>query len=153
MRPTRLSVLFGIALVAGVLTYVVLQGVYGSLPGLPRYAPASLVLVAVSLGLTALGTRNRLSGRAGRPIHPFVVARYAALAKACSVVGAVLTGAYAGLLIYVESISDAPVPRSDAVTASVGTAAAVAVVVTAYALERVCRVPRSDDPDDDDTHR
>jgi uncharacterized protein DUF3180 len=151
VKPTRLPHLIAIAILVGGLTHVVIREVYGSLPALPRYAPASLVFVAVSLGLTAAGTRNRLAGRSGRPINPLLVARYAALAKACSVVGAALTGFYVGILAYVLTLTDAPIPRSDSVTASGGAVAAIAVVITALALEHVCRVPPPpEDHDDDD---
>lgn len=154
MRPTRLSVLLAVAVVAGAVSYLVVRSAYASLPTLPRLAPASLAIVAIAEGLLAWGTRSRLAGRPGtQPIEPMLVARYAALAKATSVVGALLTGAYVGLLIHVSSLSG-PVPHQDTVTASFGTASSVVVVAAALALERTCRVkkrpdePASTDPDD-----
>jgi hypothetical protein len=121
---------------------------YSSLPPLPTLAPASLGLIALVEGVLAVGTRNWLLRRQGtRPIEPMLVARYAALAKASSIVGALALGGYAGLLGYVLPLRDAPQPREDAYVAAFGAVAGLAVVVTAYALERVCRVkPPKDSP-------
>ena len=140
MRPTRLSVLLAVAVVAGATSYVVVRSAYDTLPNLPRLAPASLSIVAVTEGLLALGTRSRLARKPGtRPIEPMLVARYAALAKATSLVGALATGTYVGLLIHVSSLSG-PVPHDDTVTSAFGAGSAVAVVAAALALERTCRV-------------
>ena len=136
--------------VAGAVSYLVIREVYTSLPKLPALAPASLALIAIVEGVLAVGTRNRLMRRPGtEPIEPMLVARYAALAKASSIVGALALGAYAGLLGYVLPLRDAPQPRDDALVSAFGAAAGLAVVVTAYALERVCRVktPRDSPPE------
>jgi hypothetical protein len=134
-------VLVACCVVAGALAYVTVREVYTSLPRLPTLAPASLALIALVEGVLAVGTRNRLLGRPGtHPVEPMLVARYAALAKASSIVGALALGAYAGVLGYVLPLRDAPQPRADAIVAVFGAAAGLAVVVTAYALERVCRV-------------
>jgi len=145
VRPTRISVLFAVAVVAGATTYLIVRAAYTSLPTLPRFAPASLAIVAVTEGLLAAGTRSRLARKPGTtPIEPMLVARYAALAKASSLVGALAVGAYIGLIIHVTSLSG-PVPHDDTVTASFGTASALAVVATALALERTCRVKQPPD--------
>lgn len=148
MRPTRIGVLVACCVVAGGVAYLVVRAYYSSLPPLPTLAPASLGLIALVEGVLAVGTRNRLLRRPGtRPIEPMLVARYAALAKATSIVGALALGAYAGVLGYVLALRDAPQPREDAYVAAFGAAAGLAVVVTAYALERVCRVkPPKDSP-------
>lgn len=149
MKPTRLSVLLAAAVVAGALTYLLVKLTYDSLPRLPRLAPVSLAIVAAAEFLLALGTRNRLAGRPGtEPIHPLVVARYAALAKASSLAGALATGIYAGLLGYLLSLH-APVPRAEALTAGLSVAAGLALVGAALALERTCRVKHPpENPDD-----
>ncbi|MFL6241058.1 MAG: DUF3180 domain-containing protein [Actinomycetes bacterium] len=152
MKPTRLGVLVAWALVAGAVSYLVIREVYASLPRLPTLAPASLGLIALVEGILAFGTRNRLLGRPGtRPVEPILVARYAALAKASSIVGALALGAYAGVLVYVLPLRDAAQPRDDAIVAGFGAAAGLALVITAYALERVCRVkpPRDSPPQPD----
>jgi len=127
-----------------------MRAVYTSLPKLPTLAPASLGLIALAEGVLAIGTRNRLLGRPGtRPVEPILVARYAALAKASSIVGALAIGAYAGILGYVLPLRDAPQPRDDGLVSVFGIAAGLAVVIAAYSLERVCRVkpPRDSPPE------
>jgi hypothetical protein len=97
--------------------------------------------------LLALTTRNRLAGKPGtHPVDPLAVARYAALAKASSLVGALAAGAYAGILAYILPLRDAPGPHSDAFVAGVGVAAGLSLVIAAYTLERVCRVKRPKGP-------
>jgi len=149
MKPTRPAVLLAVAAAAGLVAYVIVRGVYDSLPPLPRIAPVSLLLIAVAEAALAVGTRNRLAGRVGtKPIDPLLVARYAALAKASSLVGALATGAYAGLLGYVLPLRSADEPRSDAWVSTLGVVAGLGLVAAAYALERVCRVkaPPPDPP-------
>ena len=141
-----MGVLVACCVVAGAAAYLIVRAVYASLPPLPPLAPASLGLIALVEGVLAVGTRNRLLGRHGtRPVEPMLVARYAALAKASSLVGALAFGAYAGLLGYVLPLRDAPQPRADAIVAGFGAAAGLAVVIAAYALESVCRVKRPPD--------
>jgi hypothetical protein len=141
VKPTRVGVLVACCIVAGAVAYLIVREVYTALPRLPSLAPASLGLIALVEGVLAIGTRNRLLGRPGtQPVEPMLVARYAALAKASSLVGALALGAYAGVLGYVLPLRDAPQPRVDAFVAGFGAAAGLAVVIAAYALERVCRV-------------
>ena len=150
MKPTRIGALIAWCVVAGAASYLIMRVVYTSLPKLPTLAPASLGLIALAEGVLAVGTRNRLLGRPGtHPVEPMLVARYAALAKASSIVGALAIGAYAGILGYVLPLRDAPQPRDDGIVSAFGIAAGFAVVVAAYALERVCRVkpPRDSPPE------
>jgi hypothetical protein len=148
VRPTRLGVLLAWCVVAGAASYLLVRVIYTSLPKLPTLAPASLGLIALVEGVLAVSTRNRLLRRPGtEPVEPMLVARYAALAKASSIVGALAVGAYAGILGYVLPLRDAPQPRDDATVSGFGIAAGLAVVIAAYALERVCRVkPPKDSP-------
>lgn len=151
MRPTRISVLVAVAVVAGGVAYLFVRADYGSLPSLSRFGPTGLAIVATAVGLLALETRNRLARRPGtRPIEPMLVARYAALAKACSLAGAVFAGAYAGVLGYVARLSG-PVPRDDTVTSVLGIVSSVALVVAAISLERTCRIKEPPAERHDDT--
>ena len=63
--------------------------------------PVLLVLLGVALVLFALPIRRAIVGTHTRPLDPFRAVRVAMLAKASSVVGAVLAGAagYGGILI------------------------------------------------------
>ncbi|MGI8681086.1 MAG: DUF3180 domain-containing protein [Mycobacteriales bacterium] len=143
MRPTRLSGLAAYFLVAAAASWLLAQRAYGSLPPLPRYAPVTLLLLAMAIGYTAASVRARLQGRPRtRPIVPIAVARHAALAKACSGAGALFAGLWTGWLIFTSSRLEQRAAAVDAATSGLGIVAALALVGTALWLERVCRVPR-----------
>jgi len=145
MRPTRWHVLVILAIVAGGAAYLVTRASYSDLPSPTLYAQISLFAFAIAEGYTASITRSRLAGRPGtRPIEPILVARLVALAKASSIVGALVSGAYAGFLGWVVQI-DTPTAHTDVRTAAVGIAAGVALIAGALALEWVGRIPDDDD--------
>ncbi|WP_261556800.1 DUF3180 domain-containing protein [Frankia tisae] len=145
MKPTRPRDLVLAAVLFGILGYLLLWWAYRSIPTLPRTASLSVVVIGVIELQVAAQTRRRLEGRPGtRPILPLTVARLAALAKASSVVGAALAGAWAGVLGYTAPRTDEfPTAGGDAITAGFGLAAAVVLLVGGLVLERVCRVKKS----------
>ena len=146
MRPTRISSLAVLATVFALLAYVLAEAAYGELQLLPSFAPVSLVLLAVvELGMAKV-VRDRLAGRRtrqgrprGRPLHPLQVARAAVLAKASSPTGAMLLGAYLGLLVYV--LPDRDRLRNDVVVSALSALACLALIAAALLLERACRTP------------
>jgi hypothetical protein len=145
MRPTRWYFLVISGVVAGVAAYLITRSRYGDLPSPTLYAQISLIVLAIAEGYTAAVTKARLEGRQGtRPIEPILVARFVALAKASSIVGALAAGAYAGFLGWVAQV-DSPAAHDDVRTAVVGIAAGFALIAGALALEWVGRVPREDD--------
>lgn len=149
MSPTRLRVLALWVLTGLVIGGLLVAAVYGDLPQLPRYAPVTLVLLAVAEVLMARVVRDRVQGlarRGARPLHPVQVARAAALAKASSACGALLLGAYAGLGLRLLP-REAVAARSDLLVCGVSALAALGLVGAALALERACRTP--DAPADD----
>ena len=153
MRPTRVSTLLATALLAGVVTYVVFRLAYSDLPPLPSTAALSTALLAVTVAFAAPSVRARLAGRPGtKPILPLMVARMAALAKACSALGALLAGAWGGVAAYVVPRMEAATPRRDAITSGLGFVAALLLVAAALWLENVCRVkhPPPGDPEPGD---
>ena len=149
MRPTRPGVLAALVLGFGALAYLVAVLAYGSLPLLPRYAPVSIVLLAIVEAGMAKVVRDRLAHRLdrdgkpkGRPLHPMQVARAAVLAKASSAGGAVLLGLYGGLLAWTLPRRNAlAASGSDALIAALSAAACLGLVIAALALERACRRP------------
>jgi hypothetical protein len=153
VTPTRPRTLLGLVLGFGVLAYLTAVLAYGSLPVLPRYAPVSIVLLAVVEAGMAKVVRDRLAHRLdergrpkGRPLHPMQVARAAVLAKASSAGGAVLLGLYGGLLAWTLPRRDALVAsEQDAYVAAFSTVACLGLVICALVLERACRRP--DDPE------
>jgi hypothetical protein len=136
------------ALVSGLVVYVLFRLAYSDLPPLPSTAALSTALLAAAVAFAAPSVRGRLAGRPGtKPILPMVVARMAALAKACSALGALLVGAWGGVGVYLAPRLEAATPRRDAVTAGLGFIAALALVAAALWLENVCRVKNPPEAD------
>jgi 4-amino-4-deoxy-L-arabinose transferase-like glycosyltransferase len=149
MRPTRWSWLLAVGVVAAAVAYVVTRNWYYRLPTPSFYALLWLALLGIAESYVAGFTRARLAGRSGtRPIDPLFVAKLAALAKASSVVGALVAGGYAGFLAWVGRL-DTPAAHRDTKTAAVGVAAGLLLVGGALFLEHVCRVPPGSDDDDE----
>lgn len=140
-----MRVLLATALVTLVAAYLVVRAGYGDLPPLPRYAPASLVALALAEAVGGSGVRARLAGTRGlRPLPALTVARAAALAKASSLVGALVTGGYGALALYTLSRrSDVAAARRDSVISVLGVLAAIALTAAALYLERSCRTPKT----------
>jgi uncharacterized membrane protein YbhN (UPF0104 family) len=148
MKPTRLSLLALLAVVAGAAAYLITRSSYDTLPTPSVVALLWLAVLAIAEFYVAVMTRARLAGRAGtRPINPLVVARFVALAKASSIVGSLAAGAYAGFLLWVARL-DTPAANRDTRTSAFGVGLALLLVADAMFLEYVCRVPGGDDDDD-----
>lgn len=144
MTATRPGTLLALAVGAALLGYLLAETAYGALPSLPLLAAFTIGVLAVVEGAMAKVVRDRLQRRrtGGRPLHPLQVFRAVVLAKASSTGGAVLVGAYGGLLAWTlprrgELVS---VDR-DATAAAVSAAASLLLVVAALLLERSCRTP------------
>lgn len=146
MRPTRLRALLVLAVVGAGLGWLLVRAAYNDLPPLPVYAPVTLLLLAVAeLGMAKV-VRDRVLGRArrgARPLHPLQIARAAALAKASSPAGALLLGAYAGMLLVLLP-KEAEQAAADALVSGASALAALGLVVAALLLERACRTPDGD---------
>jgi hypothetical protein len=150
MRPTRWSWLVLAAVVAGVVAYLITRSSYDDLPKPSIYGLLSLALLSIAELYVAFLTRARLAGRSGtRPINPLVVARFVALAKASSLVGALAVGGYAGFLGWVARVGSSTA-HHDTETSAVGVGFALLLVGAALFLESVCRVPAGEDEDGDD---
>ena len=149
MTPTRPGPLAALVVGFGVLGYLLAAVAYGSLPVLPRYAPVSIVLLALVELAMAKVVRDRLDrrpdARRGRPLHPIQVARAAVLAKASSAGGAIALGIYGGLLAWTLPRRNAlAASEQDALVAAVSVVACILLVVAALVLERACRRPDDD---------
>lgn len=143
MTPTRLPVLLATAAVTAVLAWVLARSAYPALSPLPWLTGVTPLLLALAEAITAWLLRARLRGVPGtRPVHPIDVARTAALAKASSVAGALVVGAYAGIAAAASAArARLAVAGDDLLAAALGVAAGLLLVAAALALERVCRVP------------
>jgi len=149
VRFTRVRDLAGLALVATLVSWLVIRQVYGDLPPFPAYVPLSLVVLAVTEIVLGWQLRSRIRRRPGTvPVQPLLAARAVALAKATSLVGAAAAGFWAGLLLYaVPNTAVLTAAGSDSRTAVVGVVCALAVAGAGLWLEDCCRTPNLPDED------
>jgi hypothetical protein len=146
VRPTRTRHLVLAAAITLVICYLLMRELYltsitSALPRTPVISVAIVALVEAELGR---GVRARLAGRPRtKPISPITVARYAALARASSLAGALIAGAWAGVLGYTAPRgAEPPVAGADTITSSLGVASGGALVAAALWLEYGCRQRR-----------
>ncbi|GAB3443743.1 hypothetical protein GCM10027570_12180 [Streptomonospora sediminis] len=145
--PTGWRVPLGIAVVAAVLTYLVVDSVYASIPMLPWSAIPTLLLLAAAEAIAAVHTRRRIQRVPGtEPIEPLSAARLVALAKASAMFASVAIGGFAGMLTALAGRLTAVDARTDALTAGGTLLAAIVLLVAALFLEYACRVPGEDEP-------
>jgi hypothetical protein len=148
MTPTRSRPLLVagalIAVVVGVLLRV-WSGRGNELPALPWTAPAVMGLMALAILVTGWPVRRWTRGDRTRQLNPLRAARTVVLAKAAQYAGAALTGWYAGQALALLPTLDVPSRRALMVRALVSAATSIAVWVAGWAVERFCRVDRSDE--------
>ena len=136
------------ALVAAVVVHLLVRLGYGSLPSFPLAAglPFAVLGAAEAIGGTAL--RSRIRDRTGaRPVEPLIAARAVLVARASAQAGAIMTGAWVGLLVYVAPRSaDIAAAADDTAAAALGAVGALVLVGGGLWLQHCCRTP--DDPDD-----
>ncbi|WP_250031506.1 DUF3180 domain-containing protein [Paractinoplanes maris] len=149
LRPTSISVLIVAGLVAAAVGWLLLSLSYSTLPDLPWSPVIVLAVLAVAEGLLAQNTAARIQRKPGAPrVDPLAVARYVALAKASSLVGAISTGFSAGLLVFL-AMEPTQAARDDLPVAIGGVISAVALVAAALWLERACRIPEQPDSENE----
>jgi uncharacterized protein (DUF983 family) len=150
MRPTSVSVLVVAALAAAAVGWLMLSIFkYSLVPLLPWSPVIVLAAIATVEGVLAQNTSARIQRKPGTArVDPLAVARYVALAKASSVVGALWAGYSASLLTWLatETTQEA---RDDRPVAIAGLVVGALLVVAALWLERACRVPPDPDRQDD----
>lgn len=153
MRATRIRDLILYALGAGVVVWLLVRRNYGSFPDLEWFVPLSLPVLAVFEALTGGQLRARIHRKPGtNPVEPLTAARAVALAKASAIVGAVMAGAWAGLLVYVIPERDTLAAAGhDTTVGAVGAVGAVVLVAAALWLEFCCRTPKPPDQEEDDS--
>jgi len=105
--------------------------------------PVLLVLLGAADILFALPIRRAITGADPTPVDPFRAVRVAMLAKASSVVGAVVAGVAAGLLVFLLTRPVAPVGSVVAVIATLVTA--LVLLAQALVAERLCTIRKDDD--------
>jgi hypothetical protein len=147
VTPTRVRDLLAILVIAAGLGWLAVRAWYGDLPRLHWFVPLSLALLAFAEVLTAGQLRARIGRRPGtEPVHPLVAARSLALAKASAIVGAAMTGLWAGLLLFtVPRLDYLAAAGNDTRTGVIGVLAGLALVGAALWLEFCCRTPEPPD--------
>jgi Protein of unknown function (DUF3180) len=157
VRPTRVTTLLWIALAAVPVGWTVSQvvdTVSGTLPPVPWILPLLLVFLAALLFLGAYAVKGWIEERRyDRRLDALRIARLLALAKAAAAFGAIVVGAYLGLILLALGSLSVPAGRNRAVFGGLVVVAAVIVVVGALRLERACLVPPDEDTSDTDGAR
>ena len=151
MKPTRARSLLLTGVLAAAVTWALLTVIYSKLPPLSWTGIPALVLAAAVEAWTGRDLRARIMGNnpGTKPLSPLFVARMVVLAKASSLVGALLAGVSVGFIGYLSDKTDAATPRSDLITASISFGSCLILIAAALFLEYCCRVPGG--PDDDDS--
>ncbi|MYV55991.1 DUF3180 domain-containing protein [Streptomyces sp. SID3212] len=154
MQQLRIKVLAGLFVVAGVLSWGAarLWDSLGSLPGVPLAAPIVLAVIAVVLAATALSLRSRLRAqRERRPgakgVDPLMAARALVFGQASALVVALVSGMYGGVGVFLLTKLDVPARRDQAIYSGFAVVAGIAVILAAFFLERVCKLPEDHDDD------
>jgi len=150
LQPTKATTLVVAAVAAGLLAWWGMSTHFADIPNINWLPGLTLAALAVVESIAAHNTRARIEKRprAGA-VNPLQVARYAVLAKASSLAGAIFAGAYGGVSAWALSehgqlrVADADLPPAIA-----GLVGALGLVAAALLLERACRVPEP--PDDDE---
>ncbi|MCT2582543.1 DUF3180 domain-containing protein [Actinophytocola gossypii] len=139
--------------VAGVLAtgvvYLLVTTSYGDLPSIPRLAGVTLLVLAIVEAALGASLRSRIRDRGRdrrRPVQALTAARAVALAKASSLLGAIMLGAWLAMLGYV-------LPRRAELTAAaadtpgviIGVGCSAVLIGAALYLEWCCQTPDDQD--------
>ena len=150
IRPTSISALVIAALVAAAAGWLLLSFFYNSWPAPPWLPAIALVALACAEGFLAQNTSARVQRKPGAaPVEPLAVARYAVLAKASSLAGAMYGGYSVGLLTFFV-FEPTKFARDSVPAAAGGVLASLILIAAALWLERSCRVPDQPDRNQDD---
>lgn len=139
-RPRDLLVAAG---GAALLFHLLLRVGYGSLPPLPVLGGTTVLAFAAVETVLGFTVRARIRQRPGtRPLPPLTAAKAVVLAKASSLAGSLVTGAWLGVLGYVlPRRSELTAAAADTMAAIIGAACAAALVAAGLWLEYCCRTP------------
>lgn len=140
--------LVAVGLVAAVVVHLLVRSTYGSLPPLPTLAGITLLLLAVVEAVLGFVLRSKIRNPRKEPVAPLTAARAVALAKASSLLGAIMLGAWLGVLGYVlPRRVELDAAAGDTTSSIVGVICAAALIAGGLWLEHCCRSPRDEDED------
>jgi hypothetical protein len=138
-------------LLGGIALYLILQQAYGSMPPLPTLAGVTLIVIAVIDVVLGFSLRSRIRGtKPGKAVQPLTAARAVALAKASSMLGAIMLGAWIGVLVYVlPKRSEVVAAANDTTSSVVGAVCSAALIAAGLWLEHCLRTPDEPNQPDD----
>ncbi|HEV7649317.1 MAG TPA: DUF3180 domain-containing protein [Actinophytocola sp.] len=147
MHFTRARDLVVAGLLAAGIVFLLAQLAYGDLPPLPTFAGVTLLVLAVIEAAFGASLRSRIrKPEGGRPIQPLTAARAVALAKASSLLGAIMLGAWIGMFVYLfPRRAELTAAADDLPSTLIGGVCAALLIGAALYLEWCCRTPRDQD--------
>ncbi len=149
-RPRTLLVLAALGALGGWVATALVDAFAGRSLPVPLTMPALMLVLALSVFLWARGTRARLEKRPGtKPMPPTLALRTAALALSVSRVGAVVGGFYLGVAVALSPSWEIAYVRGLILAALVTVLGSGLLVAAGLWLERICRIPPSDDDVED----
>lgn len=149
MKRTGTGALLGAAILGLVVGFGIDQLLTAT--GRPTFTPSFLlpillVMLAAATVLMALPIRRAITGASAAPVDPFRAVRVAMLAKAGSIVGAVVAGVALGLLAFLFTRPVSPsLGSSGAVVAAI--VGGLVLLVAGVVAERLCTIRKEDDDD------
>lgn len=136
-RPRDLVLAGIVGLAVG---FLLIQLAYRDIPRLPTFAGVTLAVLAIVETILAFSIRSRI--REGRFVRALTAARAVALAKASSLLGAIMLGGWLAVLGYVVPRRDEIIAaEQDTPSAVIGALCAIALMAAALWLEYCCRTP------------
>ena len=154
MKRTRATPLIGLGAAGAVIGFLAEFGTASAGAAVfvpPVSLPITLVVIAILVVAFAIPIRRAVRGTSTRRIDPFQAMRIVVLAKACSLAGALLTGAGAGVLLYF--LTRSVVPGSTTLAPTIATTVAAALLLLAGLIaEYLCTLPPDDKDDPEKVH-
>jgi len=145
MHFTRARDLVLTGLVTAALVYLLVRVFYGEMPALPTFAGVTLLVLAVIEGALGASLRSRIRNPR-KELQPLTAARAVALAKASSILGAIMFGAWLAILAYVlPRRAELAAAAGDFRSTVVGVICSAILIAAALWLEWCCRTPRDQD--------
>jgi Protein of unknown function (DUF3180) len=145
MHFTRARDLVLAGLVAAAVVYLLVRVLYGQMPPLPTFAGVTLLVLAIVEVWFGATLRARIR-HPRREVQALTAARAVALAKASSILGAIMLGTWLAILAYVlPRRSELTAAADDLPSAIVGVICAALLTAAALYLEWCCRTPSDQD--------
>jgi hypothetical protein len=146
MGPTRKRDLTAATVIAVIVGYVLVIGLYRYFPPITVWTGLSLLVVAAGEAGWAFYVRAKVNdGKIGPGpggLHPLAVASSVTTAKASAWVGAVVLGWWVGVLVYlIPRRGVMRVAGEDTAGALVAAVSALALVIAALWLQHCCKSP------------